>query len=181
VGSDVLYALAVVFGLTYVTTVLNLPQDVALRAVLVGSVFNAVCIPLFGLLSDFLGRRVVYGSGAVLGAVFAFVYFLLLSTHAETFITLAIITTLVIHAMMYGPQGSFITEQFATRVRYTGASLAYTFAGVVGGGFAPLLMVFLYREFGTTLAVSWYVVAALSVTLTAILAAKETAKRPLKD
>ena len=181
VGSDVLYALVVVFTLTYVTTVLHLPRDLALRAVLIGAVFNAVCVPLFGLLSDVLGRRVVYGLGAVFAAVFAFVYFPFLNTQTEIFIILAVVVGMVIHAMMYGPQGSFVTEQFATPVRYTGASLAYTFAGVVGGGFAPLLMVSLYQEFGTTMAVSWYVVAALGVTLAAILAAKETARRPLED
>lgn len=78
-------------------------------------------------------------------------------------------------------QGPFITEQFATSLRYSGASLAYTFAGVVGGGFAPLLIAPLYQTFGTTLAISWYVVAAPRITLAAILAAKETAKRPLED
>jgi len=180
-GPDVLYGLVVVFTLTYVTTILQLPRDVALRAVLVGAIFTAVCVPLFGLLSDLLGRRIVYGSGAVLAVAFAFVYFPLLNTQSEMLITLAVVIGMVLNGMMYGPQGSFITEQFATPVRYTGASLAYTFAGIVGGAFAPLLIVSLYREFGTTMAVSWYVVAALGITLAALLAAKETAKLPLKD
>jgi len=180
VGSDVLYALVVVFTLTYVTTVLHLSRDLALRALLIGVVFNGVGVLVFGLLSDLFGRRLVYGAGAVLAAIFAFVYFPLLNTASEIFIVLAIILGEVIHAMMFGPQAAFVTEQFATPVRYTGASLAYTFAGVVGGGFAPLLMAFLYGRFGTTLAVSWYVAAALGVTLAAILAAKETAKRPLE-
>lgn len=180
VGSDVLYALIVVFTLTYLTAVLHLSRDLALRAVLIAALFNAASIPLFGLLSDFIGRRVVYGSGAVLGAAFAFFYFTFLDTGVEIFIVPAAVIGLVIHASMYGPQGSFITEQFATPVRYTGASLAYTFAGVVGG-FAPLLMAALYERLDTTLAVSCYIAVALGVTLSAILAAKETAKRPLQD
>src|SRR5262249_23731246 len=75
IGSDVHYALIVVFTLTYLTTVLHLSRDLALRAVLIASVFNAICVPLFGLLSDLLGRRIVYGAGAMLAAGFAFLYF----------------------------------------------------------------------------------------------------------
>ena len=180
VGPDILYALVVVFTLTYVTTILHLSRELALRAVLVGAIFNAVAVPLFGLLSDLIGRRVVYGSGALLAAAFTFVYFPLLNTQNETVIIFAAAAGWLIHAMMYGPQGSFITEQFATPVRYTGASLAYTFAGIIGGGFAPLLMVSLYQRFGTTMAISCYVALALGITFAAILAAKETAKLPLE-
>jgi metabolite-proton symporter len=181
VGSDVHYALIVVFTLTYLTAVLHLSRDFALRAVLIAAVFNAICVPLFGLLSDVLGRRIVYGFGAVLAVLFAFVYFPLLDSGSATVIVLAAIAGLLLHAMMFGPQASFVAEQFGTPVRYTGASLAYTFAGIVGGGFAPLLMAYLYQRFGNTLAVSWYVAAALAVTLVAIFAAKETAKKPLED
>src|SRR3954468_14068425 len=67
VGSDVFYALFVVFSLTYVTTVLNLSRTLALTAIMAGSVVNALTIPLFGALSDRVGRRVVYGTGAVMG------------------------------------------------------------------------------------------------------------------
>ncbi|HYM17934.1 MAG TPA: MFS transporter [Micropepsaceae bacterium] len=181
VGSDVHFALIVVFTLTYLTAVLHLSRDFALRAVLIAAVFNAISVPLFGLLSDVLGRRLVYGFGAALAVLFAFAYFPLLDTMSAFVIVLAAIAGLILHSMMFGPQAAFVAEQFATPVRYTGCSLAYTFAGVVGGGFAPLLMAYLYQRFGNTLAVSWYVAAALGVTLAAILAAKETAKRPLEE
>lgn len=181
VGSDVLYALVVVFTMTYVTQVLKLPRPMALTAVLVGAGFNAVCVPLFGLLSDRVGRRPVYAAGAVAGAIWAFVFFGLMDTANPGLIVLAVVAGLVFHAAMYGPQGAFVTEQFATRVRYSGSSLAYTFAGVVGGGFAPLIIVSLYQAYGATLAVSCYVTAALVVTGIALAVARETANKPLKD
>ena len=53
---------------------------------------------------------------------------------------MAVVIGLLIHAAMYGPQAAFITEQFPTRVRYAGSSLAYTLAGIIGGGFAPLII-----------------------------------------
>ncbi|MDR3440309.1 MFS transporter [Telmatospirillum sp.] len=181
VGSDVLFALVVVFTMTYVTQVLNLPRPVALTAVLIGAAFNVVCVPLFGRLSDSIGRRPVYAIGAVAGAVWAYVFFGLLDTANPYLIVLAVVAGLIFHAAMYGPQGAFVTEQFSTRVRYSGSSLAYTFAGVVGGGFAPLIIVTLYHAYSSTLAVSLYVMGALCVTGIALWAAKETAGRPLQD
>ncbi|MGV8577596.1 MFS transporter, partial [Pseudomonas aeruginosa] len=65
IGSDVLYALVVVFTLTYVTTVLNLPRPLALGATMLGAIGNAVAVPLFGALSDRFGRRPVYIGGAL--------------------------------------------------------------------------------------------------------------------
>jgi fucose permease len=81
---------------------------------------------------------------------------------------------------MYGPQAAFVTEQFPSRVRYAGSSLAYTLAGIVGGGFAPLIIATLYKSTGATLWISVYVSIALCFTLVALLAARETAHVPLE-
>ncbi len=80
---------------------------------------------------------------------------------------------------MYGPQAAFITEQFPTRVRYAGSSLAYTLAGIIGGGFAPLIITSLFKSYDSTLAISAYVALALLITLWAVWAARETAHKPL--
>ncbi|MDN7528638.1 MFS transporter [Burkholderia orbicola] len=181
IGSDVLYALIVVFTLTYVTTVLHLSRPVALTAVMIGTACNALAVPFFGALSDRFGRRPVYLAGAIAGIVWAFVFFTLLDSARPVAIVAAAAIGLVIHAVMYGPQGAFVTEQFPTRVRYAGSSLAYTLAGIVGGGFAPLVIAALFRQTGTTTAVSLYVTAALVVTSIALVAARETAHRPLED
>jgi hypothetical protein len=76
---------------------------------------------------------------------------------------------------MYGPQGAFIAEQFPTRVRYAGSSLAYTFAGVFAGGIAPLAMAALYRAFESTVAVVAYACVALSITALALWKARKGA------
>ncbi len=179
IGSDVLYALVVVFTLTYVTTVLQLPRPLALMATMLGAIGNAITVPMFGALSDKLGRRPVYIAGALLAIVWSFVFFVLLDSSQPVLIVLAVIGGLLIHAVMYGPQAAFVTEQFPSHVRYAGSSLAYTLAGIIGGGFAPLIITTLYKEMGSTLWVSLYVSLALLITLFALWKAKETANRPL--
>ena len=59
---------------------------------------------------------------------------------------------------------AFIAEQFPTQVRYAGASLAYTFAGVFAGGIAPLAFTALYRAYGTPMVVALYTTVALLIT-----------------
>ncbi|KKB03230.1 MFS transporter [Pantoea anthophila] len=177
IGSDVLYALVVVFTLTYVTTVLQLPRPLALMATMLGAIVNAITVPMFGALSDRWGRRPVYITGALLAIVWSFLFFVLLDSAHPVLIVLAVIGGLLIHAMMYGPQAAFVTEQFPGHVRYAGSSLAYTLAGIVGGGFAPLIITTLFKEMGNTLWVSLYVSLALAITLFALWKARETAHR----
>ena len=95
VGSDVFYALIVVFSLTYVTTVLNLSRTLALMAIMAGSVVNALIIPFFGVLSDRVGRRAVYGAGAVMGMLWSFAFFVLADTGKPLLVMLAVIIGLI--------------------------------------------------------------------------------------
>jgi len=107
--------------------------------------------------------------------VVAFIFFPLLDTGSPVAIAFAIAAALVVHAMMYGPQAAFIAEQFPTRVRYAGSSLAYTLAGIVGGGIAPLVLATLQKAFGGTHALSMYLAAALLVTGIVLMIARERA------
>jgi MFS family permease len=66
--------------------------------------------------------------------------------------------------MMYGPQAAFIAEQFPNRIRYAGASLAYTLAGIFGGGIAPVMFAGLMKAYGRPFAISVYAAVALLIT-----------------
>lgn len=181
IGSDVVYTLALVFPLTYVTTVLNRSRTLALSAIMIATMCNAVAIPLCGALSDRVGRRPVYATGAILSLPWAFAFFSMVNTGSRFLIISAAVLGALFHASMYGPQGALIVEQFPSRVRYAGASVSYNMAGIVGAGVAPLVFVSLFQAYRTTTAVSLYVVASLCITLTALWFARETARSPMED
>jgi MFS family permease len=122
-------------------------------------------IPMAGAISDRFNRRLVYGVGAVVGAVWTFVFFAVLGGNNQPMLIVGIVLGLAAHSFMYGPQAAFIVEQFSPRLRSTGSSLAYTFAGVIGGAIAPLLFTVLLSQFGTWIPVAIYVAVASAVTL----------------
>jgi len=180
-GTDVAFYTFTLYILTFVTTELKLPRSVGLTAVLIASAVQLALIPLFGALSDRVGRRPVYAAGAVSAGIWAFVFFPLLSTGSTPVIVLATVVALVTHAAMYGPQAAFIAELFSTELRYSGASMGYQIAGVFGGGIAPLVSIALVSAFGTAYAVSFYVLAMVVITLVALAFAPETARADLRD
>jgi len=175
IGTDVAFYTFTLYILTFITTNLGLPRQVGLNAVLIGSAVQVALIPLFGSLSDRYGRRPIYAIGAASAAVWGFAFFPLLSTRSTVLIVLATVVALITHAMMYGPQAAFIAEMFSTELRYSGASMGYQFAGILGGAIAPIVAIALAGTFGSAYAVSVYLAAMMVLTLIALKLAPETA------
>ena len=155
------------FIFSYGTGTLHVSRDFLLTAVLAASVLSFVSIPVFGHLSDKIGRKNMYMIGAAVTGVFGFIYYALLGTGSEPIIFFAIILSLIPHDMMYGPQAALIAESFTGRLRYSGASLGYQLASVIAGGPAPLIAAWLFGTFHTSTAIAAYVAACAVITLIA--------------
>lgn len=169
-----------VWLLSYATTRLGVVRSVVLNAVLLGSALQLVVVPWFGALSDRVGRRPVYLGGTVFLLLFAGVLFPLLETRDPFWITFAIITGLLGHAALYGPQAAFLAELFGTRTRYTGASLGYQLAAPLAGGLAPLIAsALLGWSGGAPWPVAAYLALLAVVTLVSVLLVPETSRSDL--
>jgi MHS family shikimate/dehydroshikimate transporter-like MFS transporter len=163
-----------IFALTYVVEALDLESTVAQTGVLIGAAIGLFSLPFWGWLSDRVGRRPVYLFGAVFSLLFAFPFFWLMNTEATILIWIGIILSLVLgHDAMYGPQAAYFSELFGTRVRYSGASLGYQLASVLAGGLSPLIATALLAAYGYQ-AVAWYLAGMALITIIAVITAAET-------
>ncbi|MEV1204798.1 MFS transporter [Microbispora rosea] len=178
-AENVSYYVITAFVLVYGTTTAGLPKGTVLNAVLIGSAIHFVTIPLWGALSDRIGRRPVYLLGAAAVGLWAFAFFPLIDTKNFALVTVAVTVGLVLHGAMYGPQAAFFSELFATRMRYSGVSIGYQLASIAAGGVAPLIAVALLDAYGSSVPISVYVVAAAILTIIAVIASRETRDRDL--
>src|SRR2546429_939976 len=137
---------------TYAVTPGPLKQtrNYILLALTCAAVLSFVSIPLFGYLSDRIGRKRVYMAGVVAMGIWGFVYFGLLDTKVAGLIFLAIFLSLIPHDAQYGPQAALIAESYTGRLRYSGASLGYQLASVFAGGPAPIIATLLFAGGGVT-------------------------------
>ncbi len=145
------------FIFAYATGTLHVSRDFLLTAVLAASVVSSFSIPFFGHLSDRIGRKTMYMTGALVTGVFGFIYFGMVNTGVAWIIFFAIVLSLIPHDMMYGPQAALIAESFTGRLRYSGSSLGYQLASIIAGGPAPLIATWLFGTFHTPYAIAVYI------------------------
>jgi MFS family permease len=172
---------------TYGTTVLKQPRNFVLYAVLAASVLSFFSIPLFGYVSDRIGRKRMYMAGVAVMGVWGFIYFGLLDTKVAALMFIAIFLSLIPHDMQYGPQAALIAESFTGRLRYSGASLGYQLASVIAGGPAPLIATTLYAgpkflrigAYKTSLAIALYILVCAVISFIAVSMVKDRSKQDI--
>jgi MFS transporter, MHS family, shikimate and dehydroshikimate transport protein len=170
-----------VFVISYATSQLELTRTTVLIGVAVASAFGVVLVPVYGLLSDRFGRRVIYGAGVALFGLFAFPSFLLINTRQPILLWLSIVVALgLIYPAIYAPLAAFWSELFDTRVRYTGIGAVYQFSGILASGLTPTIATALlwYAGGEPWLFVGYMIVVAL-ISLTAAYFSPETYHRDI--
>ena len=181
VGENISYYILTVFSLSYLVDVADETRSLALNALLIGAAIQFFAIPFFAHLSDRIGRRPVYAFGGLGLAAWSFALFPLLGSGENLSIMIALVVGLVLHGAMYGPQAAFIAELFPTRIRYSGVSLAYQLTSIVAGSLAPIIALWLYREYQSALPVAIYVGASCAISGVSALLARETKGIDLKS
>lgn len=174
-GQQTPFYIFTTYVLSYGTQVLKLSRGFVLRLVMLAAMISLVTIPLFGHLSDRFGRRRITAIGCVLMTVFPFLYFGMLDSGVTALVAVAIVVALPIHDLQYGPQAAFIAESFPGSLRYSGASLGYQLASITAGGPAPIIALYLFATFKTSMAVAAYVSVSALISLGCVFLMRERA------
>ncbi len=175
--SEISYAqIGGVFAIAYITGKLALPRGVILNAILLSAVVALVAIPLFGWLSDRIGRKPMFYASSVFAMGFAFPLFWLFDTEDPLTITLTIVAAITFGQMVgFGVGAPWYSELFAGRLRYSGASFGFQIGAAISGGLTPFVAAtFMAWTGGATWPISLYLIALAVITFIATMAAPET-------
>ena len=170
-----------VFSIVYVTGKLGMPRGTILTAIQIAAFIQMVITPLFGWLSDRLGRKPLYIFACLFSIAFAFPLFWMLDTKDPLLITAGISIAVGIgQGVMFGVGATFMSELFSTNIRYSGASMGFQVGAALSGGFTPIIAASLLAgSGGSSFGISIYLIALAVVTLIATISAPETAHKPL--
>ncbi|MQA80455.1 MAG: MFS transporter [Streptosporangiales bacterium] len=161
------------FSVAYVTNELGLPSWVTLTGIIIFDVFVISLQPVFGALSDRIGRRPINIFSVVFTGLFAYPFFMLVNTAEPVLIWLALVIAAVVGwAPMIAVQPAFYAELFGARVRYTGFAASRELGAAVAG-FSPLIATALLQLGGPWLVPVVLVVAA-AVSFVAFMFSRET-------
>jgi metabolite-proton symporter len=167
----VLFYLMTVFALSWGTSALHYSRASFLVIQLFGMLFFAITIPISAMLAE-RGRRRVMLTVTALIALFGLVIAPLFTAGA----TGAVVMTCLGLSLMgftYGPLGTVVSELFPTHVRYTGSSLAFSVAGILGASLTPYIAVWLAKNFGLQF-VGYYLTVSAVLTFLGLLLIRET-------
>ena len=176
IATNFIFYVLIAWSIGYATSAdgLNVPRELILTAVLIGSGVMSPTLLLFGAISDRYGRRRIYMAGAALSCLFAFAIFPLLATRTLLGMSIGIGGALGLTGMMYGPQAALFGELFATQVRYSGVSLSYQIGSIFGGGLAPLLATSLYAAYHSTFGIALCIAFVSLLSLVSVSLLRET-------
>jgi metabolite-proton symporter len=173
VATFVHFYLMTVFALSWATTALKIPRPQFLVLQLIGVLFFAATIPLSAVIADRKSRRAMLIAATVGVIVFGLVLGPLFGSGTTLGVLAFLALGFGVVGLTYGPLGTLMAELFPTAVRYTGASLAFNLAGIVGASLAPAIATYLAHNYGLSF-VGYYLAGVGVVTLVALLLIKDS-------
>lgn len=172
VATFVTFYLMTVFSLSWATTHLGFSRRDFLIIELFAILFFVIGIPLSAVLADLFGRRLVLLLVSFAIGLFGLSFSYFMDSGSTFLITFFICLGMGLMGLTYGPLGTFLSELFPTEVRYSGASLTFNLAGIIGASFAPLIAIWLATNYGIGY-VGYYLSVAAVITFFALLAIRK--------
>lgn len=181
IGAFTAQSLLTSYLISYATGIGH-PRPQVLTALTVSAAVALVVLPCASALSDRIGRRPVVLTGALLSAATAFPVLALVDSGSSGSLILAVVIGHgICQSLMYGPLGALFSEMFGTRVRYTGASLGYQGATLVGAGFSPMIAGSLVAGSGNGTPVALLLCGGSLITALTVFFVRETSRTSLGD
>lgn len=174
ISTGTAFNILVAFGLTYGKTKLGFSTNDMLIAVLAACAVGIIMLPVFGKLSDKFGRKPIIVGGIIAEIVVAFPLFWLMDTRSLAGVVFGYILLMTAFCANYGPIATFLAELFGSRVRYSGLSVAYMLAGLLGSAITPVATTALLNATGQGSSVAWFMIGSAAVSLVALLLLTET-------
>jgi MHS family shikimate/dehydroshikimate transporter-like MFS transporter len=165
-----------IYSISFVTKVLGLGREIVTTAIVLANLLALITVPLYGALSDRIGRKRVFMAGIIGAAAYLYLFFGLLEMRQPALIILAIVLAVgLIHPLMFAMQSSFYPELFPTGVRFSGVSIGKQLGIVLGGGLAPMIATaLLARTNGDAFVIPVYYSLVCAITFWVLLATRET-------
>ena len=160
------------FLLSYATNTLGMPRPTMLAIVIGGSFSWLAAILFSGWVADRIGGRRIFIIGFGVMLLWCIPFMMLVDTRSVLAISVATTILTVTLGLSYGAQSALFASMFPTRVRYSGASLAYAFGAILGGGFAPFIATYLVQRTGSGMSVAVYMLVMVAISLVATLMIK---------
>ena len=173
----VVFYLMTVFSLSWGTTALGYSRPEFLILQMIGVLFFAVTIPVSAVIADRRGRRAMLIAATLGLMAFGLFFEPLFGSGSPLRVVIFLALGLGLMGLTYGPLGTALSELFPTSVRYTGASLTFNLAGIVGASLAPYVATWLATHYGLAY-VGYYLTAAGAVTLLALLLIRSPLPQP---
>jgi metabolite-proton symporter len=172
-----------VFIIAYVTGALQLPRQTALAGVMISSALMIIMLPIYGNLSDRVGRRRMFAVAGLLIGILSFPAFWLMDTKSPILIWLAItVPFAIVYPAVYGPQAALFSELFDTRVRYTGISFVYQFSGIFASGLTPIIATALLPAAGNRpWLICGYILIVSIISAASVFAMRDMHKRDMTE
>jgi metabolite-proton symporter len=171
-----LFYIMTVFTLNWGTTALQYPREGFLIAQMISMLFFALGIPASAVLADSSGRSNMLIASSIGIFIFGLFFAPFFST-GSLFVTVAFQSMgMLLMGLNYGPVGTALSEIFPAEVRYTGASLSFTLAGILGASLTPYFSTSLATNYGLSY-VGYYLSLGAAISITALLAARPLMKK----